>query len=526
MLKRTKSHLHFSPPSTLEKSALSPKHGNYKIMGINALFPLVLSFFLALATALQATSFVNAADWPVFLHDFAHTGNQNAETGISITKADQMKNLWSVKTKGAIAASPIVVGTSVYVGSWDGYMYAFNRDTGVQKWKTYLGKTHNLDKTCIPQKLGITATAQLDTGVLYVPGGDRNFYALNPVTGAVLWKTPIYTSTVPGDYYNWASTVIIPINGTPYAFIGLASLCDDPLVPGQLLQINLKTHAISKTFTVNFDHNNKPQTGGGIWTTPAIDTTTNPPTIYVTTGTPNGNQTHSRAVLAINALTMTLLGDWHVPNGDIANTPDPDFGSSPTLFSSSTGTPLVVAGHKNGYLYAVNRSTLIANGPDPVNPVNALAWKTQIAIGGESPQGGDGVLSTPVFVVNPYNNTKTLYAAGGKNPSTHSGGEVRAINPDTGAVIWTHDTSGTVIASMAYTNGVLIDASTTYTSGTLELLNASNGTVLKSFTLPGGVYSAPVISHGMVFVGANNGSLNAFAVPVKFPLNATSSNPS
>jgi len=148
-------------------------------MGINALFPLVLSFFLALATALQATSFVNAADWPVFLHDFAHTGNQNAETGISITKAAQMENLWSVKTKGAIVASPIVVGTSVYVGSWDGYMYAFNRDTGVQKWKTYLGKTHNLDKTCIPQKLGTTATEQLNTRVLYVPYEDRIFYALN-----------------------------------------------------------------------------------------------------------------------------------------------------------------------------------------------------------------------------------------------------------------------------------------------------------------------------------------------------------
>ncbi len=82
----------------------------------------------------------------------------------------------------------MVAGT-VYVGSWDGYEYALDAVTGTLKWKTYLGITSV--PICNPPQAGITSTATVLNGVVYVGGGDSYWYALNATTGHVLWK--VYT---------------------------------------------------------------------------------------------------------------------------------------------------------------------------------------------------------------------------------------------------------------------------------------------------------------------------------------------
>ncbi|MGZ3682058.1 MAG: outer membrane protein assembly factor BamB family protein, partial [Ktedonobacterales bacterium] len=131
--------------------------------------------FSASATA-YAAPLATADDWPMFLHDPARSA-ASGDTTLSASNAAQLAKLWSYKTGGVVAASPTIVGGTVYVGSWDGYEYALDATTGALKWKTYLGVTNA--PACNPPAAGISSAATVQGGVVYVGGGDSNWYALN-----------------------------------------------------------------------------------------------------------------------------------------------------------------------------------------------------------------------------------------------------------------------------------------------------------------------------------------------------------
>ena len=69
--------------------------------------------------------------------------------------------------------------------------------------------------------------------MLYVGGGGPYWYALDPATGNILWKVYTGDNSQAGAHYNWSSPLIVG----NYAYIGIASNCDNPLVQGQLLQV-------------------------------------------------------------------------------------------------------------------------------------------------------------------------------------------------------------------------------------------------------------------------------------------------
>ncbi len=241
----------------------------------------------------------DSGDWPTYLHDPQRTA-AGGDTILSTSNAGQLGLKWAFPTGGPIAASPTVVGGTVYVGSWDGYEYALDAVTGTMKWKTFLGQT---TAPCYPQLAGASSAADVETGVVYVGGGDSNWYALDAATGNVLWSVFIGDNTK--GWYNWASPLIY--NG--YAYIGTSSVGDCPLVPGQLLQVSLSTHLIVNTFNAV----PQGQYGGGIWTSPSLDTSTN--TIFVTTGTRNQTtQMLTEAVVALDASTLAVKSFWAVPN--------------------------------------------------------------------------------------------------------------------------------------------------------------------------------------------------------------------
>ena len=311
-----------------------------------------------------------SGDWPTFLHDTQRSAAGN-DTTISTSNAAQLALKWAFKTGGPIAASPTVVGGIVYVGSWDGYEYALNATTGALVWKTFLGQT---TAPCYPQLAGVSSAADVENGVVYVGGGDSNWYALDATTGAVLWSVFVGDNTK--GWYNWASPLIY--NG--YAYIGTSSVGDCPLIPGQLLQVSLTTHQVVNS--VSFVPQG--QVGGGVWTTPSLDTSTN--TIFVTTGTRNQDtQTLSEAIVALDANTLAIKSSWAVPNS--MQTVDSDFGNTPLLFNDSHGNPLVTAVNKNGFDYAWNRNNLSAG----------LVWSQTVTLPGSCPQCGDGSASSGAF---------------------------------------------------------------------------------------------------------------------------------
>jgi outer membrane protein assembly factor BamB len=442
------------------------------------LFILVSVFGGAITVVHQLTPARAAAgDWPTFLHDPQRTAAGN-DTIISTANASQLALKWAFKTGGPIAASPTIVGGTVYVGSWDGYEYALNAATGALVWKTFLGQT---TAPCYPQLAGVSSAADVENGVVYVGGGDSYWYALDAATGNVLWKFFVGDNTK--GWYNWASPLIY--NG--YAYIGTSSVGDCPLIPGQLLQVSLSTHQIVNTF------NAVPagQVGGGIWTTPSIDTSTN--TIFVTTGTRNQDtQTLSEAIVALDANTLAVKSSWAIPNS--MQTVDSDFGNTPLLFNDSHGNPLATAVNKNGLDYAWNRNNLAA-GP---------VWSQTVTLPGSCPQCGDGSASSGAFA------NGMLFQGGGSTVINGVGyrGSVRALNPDNGNILWQHGVYAPVIPGLAYSNGLVFDGA----GPTLEVLDASSGTRLYSYTTGGYLYAAPSVSNGQIYTGGTDDNVYAFGL--------------
>jgi len=426
-----------------------------------------------------------AGDWPSYLHDSQHTAASGDETTLSPSNAGHLAEHWAFKTGGIIASSPTIVNGVVYVGSWDGYEYALNATTGALEWRTYLGITSA--PNCNPTSAGVTSVAAVQHGVVYVGGGDAYWYALDASTGAVLWKVYTGDNSASGGHYNWAS----PLLSNGYAYIGIASFGDCPLVQGQLLQVSLSTHQVVNTY--NFVPTG--QAGAGIWTSPTLDATSN--TVYVTTGTQVGAQPLAQAIVALDAATLTLKGSWQIPAAQAIS--DSDWGTTPIVFDDATGTHLVAAADKNGYLYAYDRAD-VAAGP---------LWQQKIGNGGSCPQCGDGMASSGAFA-----NGRLYYASG--STTIHGSaypGSVRALNPATGAYLWEHGSPAVIVPAIAYANGLIVDGA----GATLEVLNASTGAPLYSYVTGGTLWGAPSVANGQIFEGSTDGYVYAFGLASPLP---------
>lgn len=422
-------------------------------------------------------------DWPTSLHDVERTA-ASADTTISTSTAPTLTKLWTFQTGGPVASTPTVTGGVAYFGSWDGYEYAVNATTGAQIWKTYLGVL-TANPTCVPPQLGVSSPATVTDGTVYVGGGDGYWYALDAATGAVDWRVWV-GGTAPGTYdghYNWSGPLIVG----NYAYVGIASLGDCPLIQGQLLKVNLTTHAIENT--ANLVPNG--QVGGGIWTSPAYNPTTG--LIYTATGTENlPTQQWAQAFLAIDPSTMEVVDSWKLPEYETVL--DSDFGTSTTLFSAN-GNNMVAAINKNGEAYAFNQDSL-ASGP---------IWQQSIAVGGDCPTCGVSSVSSAAF------GDSQLYMAGnlGDINGTEYPGTVRALNPATGAYIWQHAAPGPVIGALAYDNGMVLDGG----GSVLEVLDATTGARVYSYDTGAQIYAGPSVADGVIYTGNTNGQVLAFALP-------------
>src|SRR5205823_4499092 len=158
------------------------------------------------------------------------------------------------------------------------------------------------------------------------------------------------------------------------------------------------------------------------------------------------------------------------------------------------GNPLVTAVNKNGFDYAWNRNNLSA-GP---------VWSQTVTLPGSCPQCGDGSVSSGAFA------NGMLFQAGGSTVINGVGyrGAVRALNPDNGNILWQHSDNAPVIPGLAYANGLIFDGA----GATLEVLDASSGTRLYSYTTGGYLYAAPSVSNGQVYTGGTDDNVYAFGL--------------
>ncbi len=422
-----------------------------------------------------------AVDWPTYLADLGRSAG-STETILSTANVSRLTALFTVKLGDEIASSASIVAGIAYVGAWDGYEYAIDSTTGTIRWKTFLGKT--TDKVCIPSVLGVSSAAAVVDGTVYVGGGDDYWYALDAATGSVRWR--VFTGDTNKSYYNWSS----PLISGGSAYIGIASNCTVPNVRGQLLRVDLASHKVVATFNVV----PKATRGGGIWQSPAIDPATS--TVYLTNGNltlPAKKQPLAMSIVALNATTLAVKSHWQVDPKEAI--PDGDWATAPMLYTDSAGRPMVAAANKNGIVYGFLRSNLAA-GP---------VWRQRIAIGGDCSICDEATNSSLAF------GDGRIYSAGGK--TTIAGvtriGSIRALNPDTGAVIWEVGTDHAVVPSSAYDNGFVMSG----VGPQLMVLDAATGSILFSQNTGPETYASPSLSGGKIFIGSLNGSFWIFGLP-------------
>lgn len=452
---------------------------------------------------LGATHAQPVGDWTTYVYDVGHSGYNGTETAINPSSAPGLKRAWTHgPTGGAIVTQPVVSGNLVFWGSWDGYEHATNLTNNAFVWARQLGTTTNPCGSILSpfgplrgplvtgSKLGVTATATVttigSTPMLFVAGGARQVFALNPANGATIWQQTVTSNPAA---FLWASPVVF--NGNVY--IAVASISDCPLVAGQIVELSGATGAVLHTFTT------VPSgcIGAGVWGTPTIDATAG--TLYFTTGNPGSCKTsepYGESIVELRAADLSFVHHWQVPASQ--QTGDGDFGATPTLFTATiNGTlhQLVGASNKNGIFYAWDRADINSE----------LVWQTRLAVGGACPECGQGSIAPAAW------DGSRLYVAGGNTTIGGHGckGSVRALNPASGATIWAHCMqSGPVLGPVTAVPGVVVAAEANW----LIVMDAATGPTLYRFPVADGqsFFSGASISNGQLYIGNLDGNLFAF----------------
>jgi outer membrane protein assembly factor BamB len=464
----------------------------YLVALVGVLVMMATAFLLPTLLGTRAASseqFTPAGDWLTYGYDNARDNFNLAETIITPSAAPQLKQKWTHTGGNGISDQIAAVGGTVYWGSWDGYVHATNASNGARVWSKFIGQT--TDSACNPPRVGVASSptvvsvnGQLE---VLVGGGDANFYALNASTGSILWHTSLGSSP---SAFIWDSPAVF--NGSIY--IGTSSFGDCPLIQSNFYQLNATTGAIQNTFNI------VPTgcTGGGLWGSPTIDQTAG--AIFIATGNTGScgsSEPYGFALVKLSASNLSVLDQYQLLPAERPG--DSDFGSTPTLFTTSTGTAMVGVANKNGKYYAFDRNN-IKGGP---------VWKDQVANTGDCPQCGTGSISPSAW------DGHNLYIGGGntKIGSSSCMGSVRKVNPDDGSYLWQHCMgSGPVLGPVTATASGVVAASQ---GNTVIVMNASSGATVARLhdNLTGSrLYGGPSISNGVLFVGNIDGNIYAYSI--------------
>ncbi len=445
----------------------------------------------SLASSRALAPIVPSDDWKTYLGNKLRTGFNAAESILTPGNVAHLQLKWSQFAAGGVTVQPVEFDHVVYWGSWDGFEHAFTT-AGARLWDTQIGRTSA--SGCKPKTVGVTSAAAVgdigSTRTIFVAGGNATFYALNAVTGAVIWSTRLGSSP---NHFLWASTLIVDDS----VYIGVASFCDRPLVQGQFVQLNASTGAIEHIF------NTVPAgcTGGAVWGSPTLGKSG--AVIYIATGNAgpcSSNEPYAPAIVELRASDLSVIDSWRLPLN--AQSGDKDFGSTPTVFDVATGSTthhFVGVANKNGTYYTFDRMQI---GAGPV-------WQVRIADDhADCPMCGDGSISPSAW------DGTTLYVAGGNTTinGTRCKGSLRALNTLTGASLWQDCLhSGPVLGAVTVINGVVMVAQGTE----IDMFNAATGKTVFTYTdsrRGSTFFSGAAVAEGKVFQGNLDGYLYAFGL--------------
>ncbi len=404
----------------------------------------------------------------MYLRDPAHSSFNRSESTLTLAKVKGLSQSWNFATDGALVSGVTISGGTLYFGDWVGNFYAVNARDGRELWRHYVGMAADPPRAGCQGAIGVSSQAAVSGDVVYVGGGDSTVYAFDARSGFERWRVRLADPRT--GAYLWSSITV----AKNALYVGIASLGDCPLVRGAVVRIDLR----DPQRPVYRHLAPEGETGAGVWSTPAVDETTN--TVFVTTGTGEqdpDNALYGGSILALDAGTLEVKSYFLLPTNDVDA--DIEWGSSPTLIEAPDGTPLVAATAKDGFLYVFRRDDL------------SLAYFVPLAAGCACPECGCGSISTPA-----WDGAWIYVGAGAEDYETSvNRGNVYAIDPGTGMVVWRTELPGTVIAPVTVANGVLYAP----TMAGLAILDSRTGEVLWSDPEQDSTFAQAVVADGVVY---------------------------
>ena len=373
--------------------------------------------------------------------------------GLTVSEIPNLELKWAFAFPDAFRArsQPTIAMGTVFVGSQDGRVYALDLETGCARW-TFSAAAEV--RTGIVLSLSETPMSKDNPPLAYFGDIIARFYAVNALTGELVWSLkaddhPSATLTATPAFHEGtlfvpvSSLEVIPAADPAYeccTFRGSVLAIDAtngdvlwrhhtiPGEPSEVSRTSIGTRVLSPS-------------GAPVWSSPTVDLKRG--LIYVGTGENYSSPAdeNSDAVLAIDMATgarvwtrQSTSGDaWNVacmmadnPNCPPEDGPDFDHGASILIVELEKDKDILLAGHKNGTVYAL----------DPDNKAKVL-WATEVGRG--SIQGGVhfgmSAADTQLYVpINDMNNTRNgdYLDPEQARPGMHS------IDANTGEMLWSN----------------------------------------------------------------------------------------
>lgn len=188
-----------------------------------------------------------ASDWPAFRHNILRSANQLNATALSNPASVPSLHIasgWPFQPPGALAfrASPIVYNGRVYIGNGNGRLYAIDALTGALLWQYPPLASPPLTSTytCNPSSLGIASSA----AIARIGGTDAVIFGApdQSAPGSGLGEGRLFALNAATGAEIWKSPVIAHLtSGDTHEQIGYSS----PLVFNNRIYIGIADHCDS-----------------------------------------------------------------------------------------------------------------------------------------------------------------------------------------------------------------------------------------------------------------------------------------
>ena len=490
-----------------------------------------LGVLAALAAAPAA-----AYDWLQFNGDAAHSGNNAAEVILSAANVSQLTQKYQITLPSTADGVPVFlqsVATSggvkdlLFVTTMDGHIIAFDASNGSQVWSQQYGANGCIDSngsTCYT-----TSSPAIDPDRLHVYSYGLDGYVHKYQVGDGVEITsggwPQLT-TLKGDTEKGSSALAIATSGgATYLYVTHGGYPGDAGdYQGHVTAINLASGA-QKVFNAmcsdQTTHLTKTTPGcagrqTAIWARPAVIYDAGTDRIFFGTGNSSnggfdGVAYWSESVLAIHPDGTGASGkplDSYTPaNFGNLDGGDTDLGSTaPAILpvpANSNVQHLAAQGGKDQQLRLLNLANLSGQGgPGHTGGTVQAAFPL--------PQGGN-VLSQPAVWVNPADSSTWVFVGtngglAGFRLSIDAGG-----NPSLSAQ-WHNSVGGT---SPVVANSVIYYVG----GGLVRAVNPTTGATLWTSTSVGSTHwESPIVANGVVYVTGGSNHLTAFALPAAAPV--------